>query len=232
MNARKRRDEVRNPGSKSRKNRKLAEGDLSGSPLSVRQRILDAAFSVFAERGYAGASTLEIATRAKVSKRELYTHFANKEALFAAGIEANAPLIETPADLPAIVERSAMAAALKGYGVMTLSRVSDPDVLAAFRLAIAESVASPELARALNRFGRDANRRILFEILSQARSHNLIADGEMRELAEEFLGLLWGSLLTDLLLQARKRPTGKEIEWRAERAVAAFLALHAARRAP
>jgi len=37
----------------------------------VRQRILDAAFSAFMASGYAETSTLEIATRAHVSKREL-----------------------------------------------------------------------------------------------------------------------------------------------------------------
>jgi Bacterial regulatory proteins, tetR family len=35
---------------------------------SVRERILSAAFAAVMERGYSGASTLEIATRAKVSK--------------------------------------------------------------------------------------------------------------------------------------------------------------------
>ena len=35
-------------------------------------RVLSAAFSAFMERGYSGASTAEIARRAKVSKRELY----------------------------------------------------------------------------------------------------------------------------------------------------------------
>ncbi|HEY4834688.1 MAG TPA: TetR family transcriptional regulator, partial [Bradyrhizobium sp.] len=38
----------------------------------ARTRILDAAFSAFMESGYAETSTLEIATRARVSKRELY----------------------------------------------------------------------------------------------------------------------------------------------------------------
>jgi Bacterial regulatory proteins, tetR family len=41
--------------------------DDAGEAL-VRERILSAAFGAFMERGYSGASTLEIATRAKVSK--------------------------------------------------------------------------------------------------------------------------------------------------------------------
>src|SRR5579872_5966383 len=46
--------------------------------------ILGAAFSVLMERGYAGASTLEIARRARVSKRELYAAFGSKEGILAA----------------------------------------------------------------------------------------------------------------------------------------------------
>jgi AcrR family transcriptional regulator len=224
VNARKSATRVKVASQRIRTAREAA--DPRSLPPSMRQRILDAAFSIFAERGYSGTSTLEIAKRAKVSKRELYAQFRNKEALFAAGIEANAPLMRISADLPAVTDREELAAALKVYGAMTLSRVSDQDVLAAFRLAIAESVTSPELARALNRFGRDANRRILAEILSQARSHKLIANDDMSALAEEFLGLLWGSLLTELLLQTRKQPTAKEINRRVERAVVAFLILH------
>jgi len=39
---------------------------------AVRERILKAAFAAFKKNGYATTSTLEIATRARVSKRELY----------------------------------------------------------------------------------------------------------------------------------------------------------------
>src|ERR1700724_3861662 len=43
-----------------------------GDEAAVRERILEAAFAAFMKSGYATASTLEIATRARVSKRELY----------------------------------------------------------------------------------------------------------------------------------------------------------------
>jgi len=46
----------------------------------LRGRIIEAAFAVLMERGYAGASTIEIATRAKVSKRDLYALFGSKQA--------------------------------------------------------------------------------------------------------------------------------------------------------
>jgi len=43
-----------------------------GDETKVRERILEAAFRAFRKSGYATTSTLEIATRARVSKRELY----------------------------------------------------------------------------------------------------------------------------------------------------------------
>jgi AcrR family transcriptional regulator len=42
-----------------------------GDEAAVRERILEAAFAAFMKSGYAMTSTLEIATRARVSKREL-----------------------------------------------------------------------------------------------------------------------------------------------------------------
>jgi AcrR family transcriptional regulator len=49
-------------------------------------RILDAASELFLELGFERTSTADIARRAKVSKRELYTHFADKRAILSAAI--------------------------------------------------------------------------------------------------------------------------------------------------
>ncbi|UTW45489.1 TetR/AcrR family transcriptional regulator [bacterium SCSIO 12696] len=47
-----------------------------------QQDIIQAAEQIFIECGYRGASVDAIAERAQVSKRTIYNHFANKEALF------------------------------------------------------------------------------------------------------------------------------------------------------
>jgi AcrR family transcriptional regulator len=44
----------------------------------IRARMLAAARAIFAERGYAGASTKEIAQRADVAEVLLFRHFGNK----------------------------------------------------------------------------------------------------------------------------------------------------------
>jgi AcrR family transcriptional regulator len=53
----------------------------------VRSRILSAAEQVFAERGYAGATTREIAERAGIGKRMLFYYYPNKETVYRAVLE-------------------------------------------------------------------------------------------------------------------------------------------------
>jgi AcrR family transcriptional regulator len=47
-----------------------------------RERILDAAFSVFSQRGYRGAGVDEVGRQAETSKGGVYFHFPTKEQLF------------------------------------------------------------------------------------------------------------------------------------------------------
>jgi TetR/AcrR family transcriptional regulator len=54
---------------------------------AIRRRILDAAEHVFAGRGYAGATTREIAVDADIRKRMLFYYFPNKAALYRAVLE-------------------------------------------------------------------------------------------------------------------------------------------------
>jgi AcrR family transcriptional regulator len=64
---------------------------------AVRQRILEAAFAAFVKSGYAMTSTLEIATRARVSKRELYALVGNKHEMLIACISERARRFDVPA---------------------------------------------------------------------------------------------------------------------------------------
>ncbi len=191
----------------------------------VRQRILDAAFSAFMERGFAETSTLEIATRARVSKRELYALVGSKQEMLSACIGARAKWLQTPADLPEPHDRDTLARTLAIFGIQLLREVSDPTVIAVFRLAIAEAVRAPEVARALNSMGVETSRAALREIMSRARSAGLLG-GEPSEMAEHFAGLLWGNLMTGLLLRTGDRPTPREIARRANGAAAGLLQLY------
>ena len=196
-----------------------------GEEAAVRQRILEAAFAAFMKSGYALASTLEIATRARVSKRELYALVGNKQEMLIACISERAKRLDVPADLPVLRNRETLEQVLTSFGTKFVHEVSDPAVIAVFRLAIAEAVQAPEVARALNSIGREASRAALRKIMAEAQASRLLM-GRPAELAEQFGGLLWRDLLVSLLLGVAERPSPREIAVRARDAAAAFLQLH------
>src|SRR3982751_6011781 len=117
---------------------------------AVRERILDAAFAAFMERGYAATSTLEIATRARVSKRELYALVGNKQEVLIACISRRAQRLQAPADLPEPRDRATLAHTLTSFGTKILREITDPPVVGVFRLAIAEAVHAPEVAHTVD----------------------------------------------------------------------------------
>jgi AcrR family transcriptional regulator len=192
---------------------------------AVRDRIVDAAFEAFQERGYAATSTLEIATRARVSKRELYALVGNKQKMLIAAIGERAKRLQAPADMPTLRDRATLAQVLTAFGIQLVREVSDPAVVAIFRLAIAEAVQAPEVARTLDGVGRETSRAALRHIMNESRAAGLI-EGRPADLAALFFGLLWRDLMISLLLGVAERPKPRAIEARARDAAEAFLRLH------
>jgi AcrR family transcriptional regulator len=203
----------------------MSRAKESSDTAAVRERILTAAFEAFHEGGYAATSTLEIATRARVSKRELYALVGNKQKMLIAAIGERAKRFKVPADMPMLRDRATLAQVLRAFGTQLVREVTDPTVVGVFRLAIAEAVQAPEVAQTLDSLGRETGRAALRNIMTEARAAGLI-DGSPADLAEEFAGLLWRDLLISLLLGVAQRPNLRAIEARARDAAEAFLRLH------
>jgi len=199
-----------------------------GDETGARGRILEAAFAAFMKSGYATASTLEIATRARVSKRELYALVGNKQKMLIACISERAKRFDVPADLPVPRDRETLEQVLATFGTKLVQEVSHPAVIGVFRLAIAEVAQAPEVARAVDSIGREASRAALRKIMAQAQAAGLLT-GSPTELAQQFAGLLWRDWMVSLLLGVAERPSPREIALRARDAAAAFLQLHPAR---
>jgi AcrR family transcriptional regulator len=196
-----------------------------GDETAARAHILQAAFAAFMKSGYAAASMLEIATRARVSKRELYALVGNKQQMLIACLSARAKRFSVPASLPVLRDRQTLEQVLVSFGTKFVREVSDPTVIAVFRLAIAEVVQAPEVARSLDSIGREAGRSALRKIMAEAQTSGLLT-GRPAELAAQFAGLLWRDLMVSLLLGVAKRPNTREIAEGARAAAAAFLQLH------
>ena len=71
---------------------KANKNTINSLGLNTRERILENATDLFAEKGYAGTSVREIVARAGVTKPVLYYYFQSKEGLFYAILEWAADL--------------------------------------------------------------------------------------------------------------------------------------------
>jgi AcrR family transcriptional regulator len=200
----------------------------AGSPAnnSMHDRILGAAFKAFMEDGYADTSTLDIATRAKISKRDLYAHFGSKHEVLVACIKSRAERMRLRPNLPMPRNRQMLAVTLTEFGKNLVCESSDPSVIAVFRLAIAGATRSPEIAQALETAGRGGTRAALAELLASAQSVGLLGPGEPDEMAMQYQGLLWEGLMVGLLLGVAKRPSLEDAGRRAAKATAAFMTLY------
>ena len=200
----------------------------AGAPAAddaMCDRIVGAAFRAFMEKGYASTSTLEIATRAKVSKRDLYANFPNKQAVLLACITNRAVRMQLAPDLPAPLNREMLASTLTTFGATVVREVCQPAVVAMFRLAISEAERSPAVAKVLHA-SRVGNRNALAELLARAQAAGILRPGSSRQMMEDFFALLWGDLLLSRLLGVAAAPKPAEIEKRAHTATATFLRLY------
>src|SRR5260370_41083957 len=87
--------EIKKPKRRSPSPRVQAEPVSS----STRDRVLNAAFSLFREHGFSSTSMLVIVTRARISKRDLYALFKNKHAVLTACISERTERMRRPLDI-------------------------------------------------------------------------------------------------------------------------------------
>jgi AcrR family transcriptional regulator len=195
------------------------------SETPVRERIIGAALRTFIAKGYSDTSMLEIATSARVSKRDLYACFGSKDAVLLACIAGWAARLRLSPDLPAPESREDLESILTQFGRTVIREVSDNAVTAVHRLAVGEAQRSTKVARTLNA-SRSANRQALARVLGEAQANRILGPGNAHEMVEDFLALLWGDLMFERLIGAADVPKPAEIERRARKATQALLKLY------
>jgi AcrR family transcriptional regulator len=137
---------------------------------STRDRILDAAAHVMRTRGFARATTKEIARAAGFSEATLYKHFQDKTDLFLAVLKERLPslgpllsALSAGADASAGPDLAGRLAAIARGAIafyeasfpISASIFSDPDLLAAHHAAVSRQSAGPHMpVEALARYLR------------------------------------------------------------------------------
>lgn len=189
-----------------------------------RVAVLAAAEAVFAERGFAGATTEEIARRARTSKSALYNLFGDKEALFRHALAARLGAQRRTA-LPAGGEpRSALAAVARDV----LAAVTDPKAAALLRVAIAEAARSAPLKAVMAESLRHDE---LTAWLLALRDRGALAFEDPDETAAMFLSLAQGEWTVRALYGLPPEPTPEALDAYAAAVAERFLRAFAPPRA-
>jgi len=115
-------------------------------PAARRETILDAALTVFAERGFEAARLDDVAAQAGVAKGTLYLYFKDKEALFEEVVRgAASPIIERLGAIAAAPELP-MASMLEAMFALFEKEVLGTKRKLIIRLIIAEGPRFPRIA--------------------------------------------------------------------------------------
>jgi len=159
----------------------------------TRQRLLDAAFRVCADRGLHAATTREIAEVAEVNEVTLFRHFGNKEKLIAALFEhvlasLNEPLGETEPEGHDL-ERDLMRYAQRYHEMLTTNE-------ALIRTIIGETRRHPEQARQVMCEAGRSMRERLIDYLRTAQEAGLVRDDvDLGPAIDAFTGMLLAGML-------------------------------------
>lgn len=184
---------------------------------SLRQEQIEtAAYAVLEKKGYAGASMLAIARKARASNETLYNWYGDKRGLFLALVTRNASevknLLERELD-----EGGDPLETLRQLGPRLLALLLGDRAVALNRAAAADPTG--ELGAAISEAGRDSVLPLVVEVLERARRTGQLSFDRAVDAAGLFMDLLVGDLQIRRVIGRVPAPTPDVCRERAERAL-------------
>jgi TetR/AcrR family transcriptional regulator, mexJK operon transcriptional repressor len=187
-----------------------------------QELIVSAARKLFLSASYSGISMDAIAAEAGVSKATVYSHFQNKEALFAgvmrkmceesSGPKVSDELAGPPEDV------------LLTMGLAITHKLLEPEILSLFRTVLSGVTQFPELGRTYWEEGPGYARDMLTTYFTELNRRGELSVLDPGLAAMQFIGLATGPFFLPLILGAQEPPAPAEVERIVDRAVAIFLA--------
>lgn len=193
------------------------------------QAILDAATTVFLNKGYAGTSMDDIAKLAAVSKQTVYKHFADKEKLFAEIVLATTDRIDAMVDLVADVPADAegLEENLTRLARQFLAALTQPQVIQLHRLIIANADSFPELGAAWYEQGFERVLATLAATFQRLTDQGLLKTDDPMLAAHHFAGLLLWIPVNQAMFHGGAQHSEADLDRYAVGGIRAFLAAYA-----
>lgn len=184
-----------------------------------RGEILRAAAKLFFEKGYEATTTRDIATLAKTSKRTVYAEFPSKEMIPRALIGGSSAEITEAIDLALPATREDLLATLRAFAGHFLRLVLEQRRMSMMRLAIAESLRSPEIGREIETVGRQKMAASVERVLRHAAGAGLIHGPDIELMMNAYFYVLLGNLQMGILLGTEPPPSDATLAKRVDLAM-------------
>jgi AcrR family transcriptional regulator len=153
----------------------------------TRSAILEGAFALFAEKGFAGATTREIAERADVNEVTIFRHFGSKESLFQAVIELYSPVAMLTEELAERLTGDDVRANLTHLATQYLA-VATPRAKV-IHLGMMEAAREPELQRIVGQIPQRLEQHLV-DYLTSLQQRGLVRMRDYRLVAHIYYAIL------------------------------------------
>lgn len=187
------------------------------------EAVLLAAFDVFMEHGYEGATMLEIATRAKVSKLTLYALFTDKEGLFEELVAWGAQRYQLDAEALDALAAAQPREALERYALAFARVMLRWQSIALFRIAVSQAAKRPRMAAVHDDLTRTERQSTLAPLVQRLVDGGLVADEDREDFARDFQALMRGETYYEVLVGRAEAPSKEAVERHVKRALARLL---------
>jgi TetR/AcrR family transcriptional regulator, mexJK operon transcriptional repressor len=190
-----------------------------------RRTVMDAATTLFLERGYLGTSVDQIAALAEVSKPTIYRFFADKEQLLTELVLDTLDRRGNPfrAELAALAQTNDLSRDLRNLSHDYIKTVTQPNGLALRRLVIGASHQLPDLAQTYYERAQDQTLAALATVFAQLAARGLLTIDEPMTAAAHFAFLVLGRALDKSLFSPAPPFADTQLKEQADAGVTAFL---------
>jgi TetR/AcrR family transcriptional repressor of mexJK operon len=195
--------------------------------LGKRAAILVAARRMFLGHGFDGASMDQIAAEAGVSKLTVYSHFGDKEALFAAAVRAWCEQ-QLPDALFAAADAAPLRAGLLQVARAFFAMVSAPEAVAGHRVLCTPQLADSPLPQVFWDAGPKRVQDAFARLLQHHVAAGELAIDDIPRAAAQFLALVKGEPHARLVFGCAEALCGPAAEAHLVAAVELFLRGYAA----
>lgn len=204
------------------------ESMMDSRSARKHEAILEAATSVFLDKGYSGTSMDDIAKLAAVSKQTVYKHFSDKEKLFADIVLATTDRLDTTIDLLAgtPTDDANLEENLTRLARQFLTALTDPRVIQLRRLIIANADVFPDLGTEWYERGFERGLATLAATFQRLADQGLLRIDDTLLAANHFSGLLLWIPVNKAMFTGSAQHTGADLDRYAAAGTRVFLAAY------